>query len=562
MANTIKIRRSATSGATPTTSQLALGELAINTYDGKLFLKKDNGSASVIEIGGDVSSSTPRKVLLYEKANTGNADSFDGSETRFQLRDENGAIITDIASAYQLLISVDGVVQESNSSSSGANGYYITNNTASGTDIVFLAAPASGSDFFGTSVTTANFYVNNISESGSTTTIDGLVKVTGGIQAAENVTPTTGSGVEIFKPSSTAGQIQAFDRSGSAWMDLILKGKEQIFYADGSEAMRITQSGNIAIGPNTQEHGLLTLSKSASSAFNALVIQQGNTGSTASDGLHIGIDTAVHAYIIHKENRDIIFGTSNNEAMRIDASGRLGIGTNTPTRTLTVQGDMNLLSGSSIESDSSGGNLLIQGGSTYPGGCILMGGGSGTNDIRFSTTGNSTSVSSTEVMRILSGGGLTFNGDTAQANALDDYEEGTFSPYVSQGVDDGSGGAPPYAIRAGRYVKIGNMVYTDIYFRFATGATSTGALGQIRGLPFNISNLTYGVTGALDLTRGGGTSSFHDTTNQITQGYGSSNSDLFTLYYGGGLSFVFGGSNNANISGKYWIGTFCYQTNS
>ena len=31
-------------------------------------------------------------------------------------------------------------------------------------------------------------------------------------------------------------------------------------------------------------------------------------------------------------------------------------------------------------------------------------------------------------MRILAGGGLTFGGDTAQANALDDYEEGTFTP--------------------------------------------------------------------------------------------------------------------------------------
>lgn len=51
MANTIKIRRSATEGATPTTEQLALGELAINTFDGKLFLKKDNGTASIVEVG-------------------------------------------------------------------------------------------------------------------------------------------------------------------------------------------------------------------------------------------------------------------------------------------------------------------------------------------------------------------------------------------------------------------------------------------------------------------------------------------------------------------------------
>ena len=51
MANSIKVKRSATPSAIPTTVQLELGELAINTYDGKIFIKKDNGTASVIEIG-------------------------------------------------------------------------------------------------------------------------------------------------------------------------------------------------------------------------------------------------------------------------------------------------------------------------------------------------------------------------------------------------------------------------------------------------------------------------------------------------------------------------------
>jgi|TARA_R100000081_G_scaffold41816_1_gene19595 hypothetical protein len=399
MANTIKIRRSATSGATPTTSQLALGELAINTYDGKLFLKKDNGSASIIEVGGDVTSSTPRKVLLYDKANTGNADSFDGSETRFQLRDENGAIITDIASAYQLLISVDGVVQESNSSSSGTNGYYITNNTASGTDIVFLAAPASGSDFFGTSVTTSNFYVNNISESGSVTNISGLVN-----------------------------------------------GRN-----DGSAAAKF---GGFASGGQEYAIEIGQLSTNSSPGFNA-------TGGAS-----------------------MLFRMNGSEAMRLDASGRLGIGTNTPTRTLTVQGDMNLLSGSSIESDSSSGNLLIQGGSTYPGGCILMGGGSGTNDIRFSTTGNSTSVASTEVMRILSGGGLTFNGDTAQSNGLNDYEEGTFTPYLDVTGTHGSLSIG-YTNQVGRYVKIGKTCYVTIDIRLSSFSRGSGTGDiMIKGLPF------------------------------------------------------------------------------
>ena len=51
MANTIKLKRSAVAGKVPTTGDLDLGELALNTYDGKLYTKKDNGTASVVEIG-------------------------------------------------------------------------------------------------------------------------------------------------------------------------------------------------------------------------------------------------------------------------------------------------------------------------------------------------------------------------------------------------------------------------------------------------------------------------------------------------------------------------------
>ena len=53
MAQTIKLKRSATENAVPTTSQLELGEVAINTYDGKLYIKKDvAGSESIVEVGG------------------------------------------------------------------------------------------------------------------------------------------------------------------------------------------------------------------------------------------------------------------------------------------------------------------------------------------------------------------------------------------------------------------------------------------------------------------------------------------------------------------------------
>ena len=56
MASNIKFKRSAVQNRVPTTSQLDLGELALNTYDGKLYTEINTGSAAVVEIGSKLSS--------------------------------------------------------------------------------------------------------------------------------------------------------------------------------------------------------------------------------------------------------------------------------------------------------------------------------------------------------------------------------------------------------------------------------------------------------------------------------------------------------------------------
>ena len=50
MTDLIRHKRSSTAGAVPTAGQLQDGELAINTADGKAFMKRDDGA--VVEIGG------------------------------------------------------------------------------------------------------------------------------------------------------------------------------------------------------------------------------------------------------------------------------------------------------------------------------------------------------------------------------------------------------------------------------------------------------------------------------------------------------------------------------
>lgn len=50
MSNRIKLKRSSTVSKVPQIADLTLGELAINTFDGKLFFKKNNGSDSIESI--------------------------------------------------------------------------------------------------------------------------------------------------------------------------------------------------------------------------------------------------------------------------------------------------------------------------------------------------------------------------------------------------------------------------------------------------------------------------------------------------------------------------------
>ena len=67
MAQVIKLKRSSTSGAQPSTSDLALGEVAINTYDGKMYIKKNDGSDAIVEIGQ--SGSVYTKTTVTATAN-------------------------------------------------------------------------------------------------------------------------------------------------------------------------------------------------------------------------------------------------------------------------------------------------------------------------------------------------------------------------------------------------------------------------------------------------------------------------------------------------------------
>ena len=153
------------------------------------------------------------------------------------------------------------------------------------------------------------------------------------------------------------------------------------------------------------------------------------------------------------------------------AAGSPSITDNGNATSITIDSDENItFHGSSIFRNVNNSSFALAGGtaSNVGGNITLYGGASGiANGIKFRAAG-------TEIMRMTSNG-LTFNGDTAAANALDDYEEGTWSPAI--------GGT---TIQTGYYTKVGRMVIAT--FGDATNsavALTNGSSYTITGLPFS-----------------------------------------------------------------------------
>ena len=93
-------------------------------------------------------------------------------------------------------------------------------------------------------------------------------------------------------------------------------------------------------------------------------------------------------------------------------------------------------------------------------------------------------IDGNEKLRVLHGGGITFNGDTSSANALDDFEEGSWTPTAQ--YNTGSHVAVANAVC--RYVKIGSLVHVS--GRFSLTSDANGGSGELRigGLPFTKNN--------------------------------------------------------------------------
>lgn len=136
-----------------------------------------------------------------------------------------------------------------------------------------------------------------------------------------------------------------------------------------------------------------------------------------------------------------------------------------------------------------------------------------------------------------SGAGITFpatQSASSNANTLDDYEEGTWTPDVNHDSSNNS----TWSSKSGTYRKIGSVVHC--WFQCDGGNSGTGGSQlTVLGLPFTPtttpSNVSFGIWGA----------------NGSTPNVGN-------IFNAGGTPKLYNGGNNVTTQISYVSGYFSY----
>ena len=271
---------------------------------------------------------------------------------------------------------------------------------------------------------------------------------------------------------------------------------------NNAERLRITSAGLIGIGtvsPSGSIHahtasGTQRSYLEASASHSFLRLKSGST--SYNSGVEFFSGASNIANVNGLGAGGLQFEVNGSERLRIASDGKVGINESSPTRVLSINGDINLASGSKIESYSSGGNLQIQGGSTYPGGHIKMYGGSGDDMITFNTSGSS--VSSLEKLRINSAGRMLLGTTTVPTGLV----LGNSLTAAS------STGAEVVAFRSDTSVAVG-----DVCGAFVIGNSDTdGAEDHFVGMWGKVAS----TNGSMNLHFAAGRASYEGDTPDVT----------------------------------------------
>jgi hypothetical protein len=251
-------------------------------------------------------------------------------------------------------------------------------------------------------------------------------------------------------------------------------------------------------------------------------------------------------------------GSGNTTAVTVDTSQNVTLNSTTAQLTVTGNGSTSgLIVASNVASRPSTSNPMLQitsgagsGIYGYAGNAVLSGRPTDTNGygniyIQTGSTQQNQWTFSNGANLILPGGstsatgtGITFpatQSASSDANTLDDYEEGTFTPTLT----DGTYNVSTYSQRTGNYVKVGNIITVVIEITVSNKGSVSSSL-RITGLPFTTSK--NGFQGA-----GLAQTSWSSLSGTLTGGmYGG---DIY-LYNqaAGSQTNINGGSNLTNTS--------------
>jgi filamentous hemagglutinin len=431
MSNTVLIKRSGTPNAVPSTANLALGELAINTYDGRLYTKIDTGTASVYEL----TQNQPIQVLgnvTGNSVNTGNGTSnitLTLTSTGVAAGTYGGSVgpTSNIGvftvDQYGRITSASNVAISTSSLSNGTSNIEIANSanisiTVAGTPNVAVFANTgvyvTGVTSASGNVTGANLFTAGIvSATGNITggNIDTLGNVAANGVLTDNYYYANGSPVDFQQAAGANGEIQfnlGDDFAASA--NLAFDSANSIFTVTGQS----TVTGNITGGNVTTAGkaniGTLEVTGTGSITGNLTVTANIAGGNLSTAGL---------ASIVGN-----ITGGNIDTAGQVVASGNITGGnliSNALVQGVTVSASGNAIAGNvntsglvSATGNVIGGNLVTAGLATVTGN--ITGGNIDTAGL-ITATGNITG-GNVNTLGLLSAGTASVTGNTTSGNLL------------------------------------------------------------------------------------------------------------------------------------------------
>ena len=246
MAQTIKLKRSSVSGNTPSTSDLELGEVAINTYDGKMFIKKNDGSDSIVEIGGSSGTVTEAfKTIAVSGQSPVVADS--ATDTLTLVAGSNMTITTNASGdtvtfassgsgGSQNLFSTFAV---SGQSSVVADSTTDTLTLVAGTGITLTTDASADSITITNSATGANAFGNVLVSGQSTVAADGT---------NDNLTLVAGTGITLTTDASADSvTITNSAAAGNSFGTIAVSGQGSVVADQANDTLTLVAGSNVTL---------------------------------------------------------------------------------------------------------------------------------------------------------------------------------------------------------------------------------------------------------------------------------------------------------------------------